>query len=117
MKNNNNKLLVLAFFCSIVGLAILYVLANSMEPLEVQAWELDGHPGETVRVSGLVERISVSVNGTVFLTFSGAESLFFQRQAQKLPELITLKKGDYVCVVGRVSSYMGRTELMGERLC
>lgn len=112
-----DRLLILALFCSLAGLAILYFLADSMEPIEVQAGELDGHPGETVRVSGLIERISVSANGTVFLTFSGAESLFFQNQAKNLPELAGLEKGDYVCVVGRVSSYMGRTELLGERLC
>ncbi len=113
-----DRLLILALFCSLAGLITLYFLASSMEPVEVQARELDGHPGETVRVSGLIERISVSANGTVFLTFSGGtESLFFQRQAKNLPELAGLEKGDYVCVVGRVSSYMGRTELLGERLC
>lgn len=112
-----DRLLILALFCSLAGLAALYFLANSMKPIEVQAGELDGHTGETVRVSGLIERISVSVNGTVFLTVSGAESLFFQNQAKTLPELAGLEKGDYVCVVGRVSSYMGRTELLGERLC
>lgn len=113
-----DKLLVLALFCSLAGLTLVYFLANSMEPIEVQAGELDSHPGETVRVSGLIERVSVSANGTVFLTFSGgAESLFFQSRAKNLPRLAGLEKGDYVCVVGKVSSYKGRTELLGERLC
>lgn len=112
-----DKLLVLALFCSIVGLALIYFLANSMEPLEVPMGEIESHPGETVRVSGVVERLSVSDDGTAFLALSGTEAVFFQRQAKNLPKLATLKKGDFVCIVGRVSSYKGKTELLGERLC
>lgn len=118
-----DKLLALALFCSLLGIVLLYFLANSMEPAEVLMGELDSHYGETVRVRGTLDWLSVSNNsGTVFLALSSeesrAEAVFFGRAAQKLPdELAALRKGDEVCITGKVSSYKGKTELMGEKLC
>lgn len=116
-----DPLLVLALSCSLVGIAAVYFLAASMEPSEVPIWEIESHPGEAVKIRGLVERLSVTDNGTVFLTISDSENIanavFFQRQAQKSPEIALLDKGAPVCIIGRVSSYKGTTEILGDKLC
>lgn len=116
-----DRLLILALSCSLVGIAAVYFLAASMEPPEVPIWELESHPGEAVKIRGGVERLSVSDNGTVFLTISDSKSsvgaIFFTRQAQKMPEIALLEEGATVCIIGRVSSYKGRTEILGDKLC
>lgn len=116
-----DPLLVLALSCSLIGIAAVYFLAASMEPYEVPIWEIESHPGEAVKIRGLVERLSVTDNGTVFLTISDSENtvdvVFFQRQAQKSPEIALLDKGAPVCIIGRVSSYKGTTEILGDKLC
>lgn len=117
-----DPLLVLALSCSLIGIAAVYFLAASMEPLEVPIWEIESHPGEAVKIRGLVERLSVNDNGTAFLTISDnseniANAVFFQRQAQKSPEIALLDKGAPVCIIGRVSSYKGTTEILGDKLC
>lgn len=116
-----DKLLVLALFCSLAGLVLVYFVSLSMEPVEVPIREIESHPGEAVKIRGVMERLSVSSNGTAFLKISGSESsvdaTFFMRQAQKFPELAGLRKGDEVCIIGKVSSYKGQTKLVGEKLC
>lgn len=114
----DRKLMAYSAVCSAVGLLLIYFASSGFSPRKISLCELERNPSslvsELVNVSGSIAKVSSLKSGPVILnlTDGGCQArVFFPRP----PKLFT--EGEGACVIGKVTTYEGETEITGDRLC
>lgn len=107
-----NMLLKLALIFSLVGLIVLFVLSNAVEPGEYNAGLNSFQAGEYVKAKGVVSKIS-SGNNAVFIElrqYTPVNIVVFE------DDNISINDGDEIEVIGKTEEYNGEFEIIASRI-
>ena len=108
-----NTLLKIALVCSLVGLAVLYVISTKIELKEYKPNELNKNVGDDVKLQGTVGKITEK--GTVvFIEVSQINQVNVVIFAQDAD--LKLNKGDNVEILGKVQEYNGKEEIIADKI-
>ncbi|MEM5794545.1 MAG: OB-fold nucleic acid binding domain-containing protein [Candidatus Aenigmatarchaeota archaeon] len=119
-----NFFTLFCFFCSILGLILIYFSALSIQPQEVKISEITFEfVGKSVRTSGKIIYANSHPSGHLFLTITdGKKKLqvpLFSSFMEKLKERIgeeELKEGKIISVTGIVSEYKGELQIIPRKV-
>ena len=113
----------LSLLLSVAGIISLFFIVQAMEPAEAAISEISGDfLGRTVSVSGIIkDKPYWHEDGHLFFTLSDSEgnaikTVFFEREAKKLPALKNISRGMNVTVTGKVNEYQNELEIVGTSL-
>ncbi len=106
---NESTLLKIAMIISSVGLVLLYLVSDEIEVSESSVEKINtGEVGEVVKVSGLIESVSVSDKVT-FLSVKKTDDV----KVIVFDKLDYLEEGMFIEVVGEIEEYEGEREVIG----
>ncbi|MEM5834553.1 MAG: OB-fold nucleic acid binding domain-containing protein [Candidatus Aenigmatarchaeota archaeon] len=119
-----NFFTLLCFFCSILGLILIYFSALSIQPQEVKISEITFEfVGKSVRTSGKIIYANSHPSGHLFLTVTdGKKKLqipLFSSFMEKLKERIgeeELKEGKIISLTGIVGEYKGELQIIPRKV-
>ncbi|MBI2543110.1 MAG: OB-fold nucleic acid binding domain-containing protein [Candidatus Aenigmarchaeota archaeon] len=116
-----NKLLIyLSLASSVIGLTIIYIASQNVE-LNLTSIGMVTYDdvGKNVRVCGRIDSIFTSRQNHVFFKLedhSGEiDAVVFNSSTNKL-QVQDLKKGDLVCVSGRIDEYEDKLEILPQKI-
>ena len=108
-------LLRIALICSVIGLILLFFISENISVSEVDLSKIDERDiGEDVKIIGEVLRVT-DIGKVMFLEVG-------QEKVESVPILlfkdsdISLKKGDYVEIIGEIDDYKGEREIIATRV-
>ena len=108
------SLLKMSLLCSLAGIVGLYLVSQLVETPQTPIQEIvPEEVGKTVRVCGWVTKMFVSPREHIFLKLGDGGDLdvvIFNSTASQADYEVQV--GDQVCVLGKVSEYRGKLELI-----
>ena len=111
-------LLRISVVCSVAGLlALVYFSAAEHEASKIGGISPED-AGLLMKICGTIESKHVSKNGHIFMTIGddtgSIRAVVFNNTAQRIRGLdcYGLKKGDTVCMTGRIDMYEGELEII-----
>lgn len=110
------SLLYVSIICSLVGLALLYFLSQTIELKATDIKQITADDvGKNVKVCGNITSKFVSNNKHVFLkiedTTGRIDAVVFNSTAESFGAY-DVGKGDEVCIIGQVSEYQNGLEII-----
>ena len=102
-------MLKFAFVCALISIVALLFLAHFIPPQEAVLEELDSMLNERVRIEGVVDSVRHYKNMT-FLSLIKSEAV----RVVVFDNINEIKTGDKIEIIGRVSKYRGRTEIIAD---
>jgi len=109
----DSTLLKLSLSLSLIGLLLLLVLTEFVEPEPLEITELVDNIGKHVYIEGFVESATYKDEVT-FFTVSDSKEEILVVLFDKLDEVIS--EGDKIGVSGEVSLYKGKMEIIADEL-
>ncbi|MEM7825518.1 MAG: OB-fold nucleic acid binding domain-containing protein [Candidatus Aenigmatarchaeota archaeon] len=115
---------IVCFFCSLLGLTLIYFSALKIQPEEVRISEINFEfLGRTVKTGGRIVYVNSHPSGHLFLTISDGKkrlqvplfSSFIERLSERI-EISKLKEGRVITVTGTVSEYRGELQVIPRKL-
>lgn len=107
-------LLKAAIACSVIGLAVLYLIAGTMKIDETSINKItSGMSDDNVIVEGKVASITEKEN-VIVIELQKNEKISVMMFKGKYPVFMGIKEGDSVEVSGKVSDYKGRKEIIAD---
>ena len=108
-----NTLLKIALVCSIIGIALLFIVSQSIGVDEKSIGQIDmASIGEYVKINGAVTNV-VDKENVMILTIeqpSKINVVLFKKKP------VELREGNYVEVIGKIDDYEGKPELIGDKV-
>jgi hypothetical protein len=108
-----DSLLKLAMFISIIGIFLLCILAYFISPPKIELRDVESNLGRTILVEGTVSRATINPTFTFLDLTEGktkVTAVLFGLPNERI------HKGDRVRILGEVSRYKGENELIIEEL-
>lgn len=111
-----STLLKLAITTSIIGILGLFFLTETVSVEETAISKLDGvNQEERVQLTGIVARVMTTGN-TTFLTVKKQEQVTVVLFSNGAKLYDALRGGDNVSVIGRVTKYNGKREIIADKV-
>jgi exonuclease VII large subunit len=109
----------LSFLGSVIGLVAIYIIVSHMAYEPVKIGSITGQMvGETINITGAVKNVYVHEDGHVFISLfdetGEVKVVVWSDTAGKLDE--TIKKGDFLNIIGNVQLYMGELEIIAREV-
>lgn len=105
----------MALVCALVGVTVLYFTSSNIEISEKTIDKINKeHIGEDVKLIGRISSIFETEN-VYFVKLTQPNTmdvLVFKNKEQNL----SLVKGDYVEIIGKIDEYEGKIEVIGHRI-
>ena len=113
---DENFLLKVSIACSIIGLAVLYIISGRFTPDEASISKITMGQAEGVVVtSGRISSITENEN-VLILELQKNEKISVVMFRDDYPDYMALNKGDLVEVSGKVEDYRGKKEIIAENV-
>lgn len=100
-------LLKTSLISSVIGIVILFGITQFINPA---SFSITTEKGDEVNIQGIVEKIT-NIKGTTFLTLTTK-----QKTTVVLFENKTIPKGSHVKITGKVETYKGEKEIIGDEV-
>lgn len=108
-------LLKIALIISLIGIALLYAFSERIEIDESTIDKINkGDVGENVKIKGVLGKV-VGTDKAVFLEITQPQTItiiLFKDEGAN----ITVEKGDYVEIIGKIEEYEGKREVIADRV-
>jgi len=112
---HDSTLLKFALIGAVVGVALLFLVAERLGVSEQVIYRLDELPeGKEVEVNGVVLR--VADRGNVLFMDIAEEKIEKVTVVLFKSSNVSVQEGDVVRVIGSLEEYQGKTEIIGNRL-
>jgi aspartyl/asparaginyl-tRNA synthetase len=120
---SDDQIIKISLVFSFAGIIALFILVLTTEPGFVEINSIDSSMlGENVKTVGYVKGAFES-NGHVFLTLEDGgpasksiKVVMFKRDAEKQPNIYSVRKGDNITVLGKISIYKGELEIIARKV-
>ena len=107
-----STLLKISLICSILGILVLLVISNNLEVDEKTISELDESDiGSSVRLDGIVTNFQ-NRGAVILIDIAQLEEM----QVVIFNANLTLNKGDYIEVIGKIDEYEGNQQLIADKI-
>jgi len=106
----DSTLLKISLIISILGILILFFIADTSKIKDVDVKELEDYKDKTVKIKGVVEQVTNTESAT-----------FVKVKQSNLVEVVVfealnLSKGNYVEVTGKVDEYNDEYEILADKI-
>lgn len=109
-------LAIISLLCALLGITMLFVLNNAIEPTEIKVREINSEMrGQRVLVSGHVEWAMERENFVMF-TLNDGEKIKAIKFGPLEEERILLRDREFVTIVGKIQLYKGELEIVAEEI-
>ncbi|MBI2084742.1 MAG: OB-fold nucleic acid binding domain-containing protein [Candidatus Aenigmarchaeota archaeon] len=114
----NKVLLYLALASSLVGLLIIYIASQNVQPVVTPTGKITfDDVGKNVQVCGKISSLSTSKTGHTFLILEDhtgeIDAIVFNTSKINVDGL---KKGDNTCLLGKIDNYEGKLEIIPKEI-
>ena len=117
----SDKFLIKAsFLMAVVGIVLLFIFAQNLEPLEAEIKNIDdSYVGKSVKVEGIIDYIGYGKDKeTLFLTVSDENKdikmIMFKKDLKNMEGNLT--SNDKIIIVGEVALYNGDLEIIARSI-
>ena len=117
----SDKFLIKAsFLMAVVGIVILFIFVQNIEPLEAEIKNIDdSYVGKSVKVEGIIDSIGYGKDKeTLFLTVSDKNKdikiVMFKKDLENMHQ--NLSVSDNVFIMGEVALYNGNLEIIARNI-
>ena len=109
----------LSFIIAIIGIVLLFIFAQNVEPLEVEIKNIDdSYAGRSVKINGDITEIFFSKDKeTMFLTVADEKDIkivMFKNDLKTMDENLSI--ADNVIITGKVALYKGDLEIIARSI-
>jgi len=104
-------LLKISIICALIGVFVLFLISENIKIDETSIGKIEnGQIGNDVKIKGVVNDVFNGEKASI-ITITQPEEIKIM-----IMENTSLKKGDYVEVIGEVDEYNGELEVIGNRV-
>jgi len=106
----DSTLLKISLIISILGILILFFIADNSKIKEVEVNKLEHYKDKTVKIKGIIEEVTKTESAT-----------FIKVKQPNLVEVVVfealnLSKGNYVEITGKVDEYNDEYEILADKI-
>lgn len=106
-------LLRIALLCSIIGIALLFIISENIEIDEKDINKINmDNIGDYVKIKGTIKQLIETEEVMILIIEQPSEITVFLFKNKQIP----LAEGNYIEVIGKIEDYKGETEVIADKI-